>query len=79
MKTHDVGVGSDQPAGNVIPFPINAKLVRAKRAYDAECERVDRLEYAGKKPRFNERIKTAYFAALFEGRFGRDAGDHSPI
>jgi len=64
---------------NVVAFPVDPKLEAATRAYRTELERYDRADREGRRARFSTRIKTAYFAALFEGRFGRDVGDHSPI
>jgi hypothetical protein len=49
-----------------VPFPVNAKLTQARRTYRAELERVERLAYEGKRPRFNARIKADYYAALRE-------------
>ena len=54
---------------NVVAFPIDAKLARARQEYWTELARFDRLECEGKRPRFSKQIKTAYFAALFEGCF----------
>lgn len=50
-------------------FPVNAKLVQARRAYRAELERFERLAYEGKQPRLNKRVLAEYFEARGEGRF----------
>jgi hypothetical protein len=56
--------GKAQAGQNVVPFPVqDIKLARARRAYWAELERFERLEYEGKKPRLNRRILDAYYAA----------------
>jgi hypothetical protein len=70
-------MAKDQPsASNVVPFPITAETASATRAavqvYWAEMERVERLEYAGKKARFNRRISHAYRSALGIGLYFRD-------
>ena len=57
----------DRP--NIVSFPISPELAAATRRYHAELDRVDRLEYEGKRPRFREQIKAAYFSALFERCF----------
>jgi hypothetical protein len=42
--THRNETDTDLPAAdNVVPFPVNAKLTRARRAYRAELERFERL------------------------------------
>ena len=58
------------PTGVVLAFPVDLKLMQARRAYHAELSRVDRLQYEGKRPRFNAKIKAAYFEARLEGCFG---------
>ena len=67
-------ITQNQPPGsNIIPFPVNAKLAQARRAYQAELERFAQAMSEGRHPRFNARIKSAYYAAHFEaqrnGRF----------
>jgi hypothetical protein len=49
---------------NVVAFPINAKLSKARQAYGRELARFDRLVYEGRKPRLNNLIVAAYFALL---------------
>ena len=62
--THRNETDTDLPAAdNVVPFPVNAKLTRARR------ERFERLAYEGNRPRFNAKIKAAYFEATRGGRF----------
>jgi len=55
----------------IIPFPVRI-VTPAERAYREELKRVDRLEYKGKRPRFNKRIRKARFAVLWgpDGLFG---------
>ena len=54
---------------SVVRFPVDAKLVQARRAYRAELERFERLGYEGKHPRLNKRVLAEYFEARGEGRF----------
>jgi len=49
---------------NVVAFPMDAKLARARQAYWRELERFEWLEYEGKHPRLNKLIVAAYFALL---------------
>ena len=65
MKDHDFEAGAYLPVeGSIVPFPVNAKLERARQAYRAEIERFDRLEREGKTARLNKRIVASYFAVL---------------
>jgi hypothetical protein len=45
-------------ASSVVPFPVTPEI--AARRYWAELERVDRLEYEGKKARPNPRVLAEY-------------------